>query len=140
MKRRHFVVLFAVLTLLHVPINAQERYVCVPIQAAGFSFDQSLGRWKSVNLRAVHEQYIISGQTTSDRALTIVSSEAGVEECRSDKGFGNNNEAHFTCFFGEFKFNKNTGRFIRTFTAGYVDGLDNLENTPAIVIGNCSAH
>ena len=137
MKRKSFAVLIVLLTLTSAPLNAEERYLCVPDQAAGFSFDESLGRWKSVNLIAEDVKYIISRIASSKNALSIVSAGAYNEECRSNKGFGNNNEAYFECIYGEFRFNKNTGRFIRTYTTGYIDGMDNKENTPAILIGRC---
>jgi len=139
MKRESFVVLVLVLTLTSAPLNAGDRYLCVPQQAAGFSFDESLSRWKSINLVAEDVTFIISKVTSSRSALAIVSAESNNEECRSKQGFVNTNEAYFECVFGEFRFNKSTGRFLRTYTAGYTDGLDNQENTPAIVIGRCSS-
>ena len=131
-------VLAVLWVLASASVYAEERYMCVPDQAAGFSFDQNSSRWKSVNLQAEKERYIISGETLTDSSLSIVSAGANYDECRSDKGFSNTNEAYFECIFGEFIFNKNTGRFLRTYTAGYIDGLDNNQNTPAILIGRCS--
>ena len=138
MSRKGFAALLVILTLTSAPLHAGERYLCVPDQAAGFIFDQSSRRWKSVNLRSEGEKYIIKQVSFSKNALSIVSAQASYEECRSDNGFENSNEAYFECIFGEFKFNRITGRFIRTFTAGYIDGLDNKENTPAILIGRCT--
>lgn len=138
MRTKSLPVLIVFLAVASSPLHAEERYMCVPDHAAGFSFDQSSSTWKSVNLRAENERYIISGETLSESALSIVSAGANYEECHSNKGFGSTNEAYFECVFGEFIFNKNTGRFLRTFTAGYIDGLDNNQNTPAILIGRCS--
>lgn len=138
MSRKCFAVLIIILTSTTGPLNAGERYLCVPDQVAGFSFDQSTNRWKSVNLRSEDEKYIIDVVTSSKSALSIVSANSNHIECWSDKGFASTNEADFKCIFGEFRFNKNTGRFIRTYTSGYIDGLDNKENTPAILIGKCT--
>ena len=139
LRKQRFAVLGVILAIVtSAPLGAEERYQCVPDQAAGFSFDLSAQRWKSMNLRAEGEKYIIREATPSESALAIVSAGANYEECRSTNGFENSGKAYFECIFGEFIFNKNTGRFLRTYTAGYIDGLDNNENTPAILIGRCS--
>ena len=59
MSRKRFAVLIIILISTAGPLNAGERYLCVPDQAAGFSFDQSTNRWKGVNLRSENEKYII---------------------------------------------------------------------------------
>ena len=138
MRIKGLAILFAILALAGSPLGAEEIYQCVPEQAAGFIFDPSSSRWKSVNLVAENAKYIIRGAISPEGALSIMSAGTNYEECRSSEGYGNTNQAYFECFFGEFIFNKNTGRFIRTYTAGYTDGLDNDKNTPAILIGSCS--
>lgn len=138
MKRESLRVLIVLLTVSSTPLNAGERYLCVPEQAVGFSFDESLGKWKSVNLVAENVKFTIGRVTSSDSALAVTSADASYEECRSNKGFVNTGEAYFACIFGEFIFNKTTGRFIRTYTAGFIDGLDNKENTPALLLGRCT--
>ena len=49
---------------------------------------------------------------------------------------GNN----FVCqgLLGQLYFSPKSGRFIKTYIAGYWDGKDNNENTPAITRGRCS--
>ena len=137
MKRESFAVLILILISTSAPLNAEELYLCVPDQATGFSFDESLHRWKSVNLVAEDVKFIIRRVASSQSAISIGSTKSNYEECRSNIGFVSSNETYFKCIFGEFLFNRTTGRFIRTYTAGYIDGHDNKENTPAILIGRC---
>jgi len=46
----------------------------------------------------------------------------------------------FRCnmILGEFIFNSKSKRFIKTYTAGYLSGQDNNDNTPYVMIGTCS--
>ena len=47
---------------------------------------------------------------------------------------------YFRCTAGliDYVFNVNTGRFLQSYLAGYVDGEDNNDNTPYVAAGTCT--
>lgn len=49
-------------------------------------------------------------------------------------------EGEFSCntFGGEWSMNISNGRFLSTYTWGYVDGVNSNDNTPSIEVGSCS--
>lgn len=128
------------------PVQASaESWLCITDMATGFSADKTTKIWTQANFKPVG-RYIIK-PSTNPRWKYIVSkfgeSEALPEAtCNS----GPNEYGYLNCEpgFGDFKFNSNNLRFIRTYIAGYVEiGSHNKYMTegnddPGIEIGRCS--
>lgn len=112
---------------------AQEQYLCVSHAAGGVNYDSAVRNWTPAKFKNDDAKYLIV-QKNNKWAM---------------KTFGNNFD--FDCgsmneynilrcepFYGEFIFNKKTKRYMKTYTAGFIDGRDNNENTPLIEVGYCS--
>lgn len=135
----------AVLVLaLLVPVmaSATTSYLCVADKATGFIFNRASGNWDTTTFNP-RGKYLLSARTEKESPSskwlvrevgdTFPSyfclgdfSEAGQIYCRG---------------FGEFRFSREAGRFLVTYTQGYVVGKVNgkeAEDTPSMEIGKCS--
>jgi len=114
-------------------VSAQENYLCVSEAIGGVAYNSTEKKWEGTKFKNSSEKIII---TKTNGIWKYKEFGATFEEdCGKSNEYGN-----FRCsiFFGEFVFNSKTKRFIKTYTAGYVGGEDNNNNTPAIMIGTCS--
>jgi hypothetical protein len=128
--------------------KAAESYVCAADHAAGIKFDNASKRWSGTVFRA-DEKVVLSLATSEEaqRGAAWVVKELG----KSFPSFvckeGFNDAGYIHCVgFGEFRFNRKNGRYLSTYTMGYVDdGLSENTlfgkegaNTPAVKVGKCS--
>ena len=109
------------------------KWICLTERATGFAWNGQ--RWDQTSFDTSKMRYVISRDPAEDNAYTVktVSRNYGTR-CDGPTEYG-----FISCpFFGEFKFNTKTLRFLSTYTAGYLDGKENNDNTPAIEIGTCT--
>jgi hypothetical protein len=122
---------------------AEERYLCVAEQVTGFFYDAELQKWKPTQFNPAEVKYIIRPSGPENRRFEIVAMALDMVLCTSEAGIEKGNEISFSCVNGQFIFNQNTGRFIKSDILGYVGG-DHLDitpgrhQTPNIAIGRCS--
>lgn len=133
---------------------APTTYLCVGEQATGFSMDQRSHKWKADAFRP--REYVIklpvkgdgapSGASTAVLAVyEIGNSDPFDATAFCDKDF--NDEGFLFCqgLGDDFKFNRQTLRFLRSFPFGYIDPPKNSfwgpegSATPFLEIGTCSA-
>jgi hypothetical protein len=130
---------------------SQDRYLCVPELATGFSFNKQTKRWSQGSFK-IEEKFIVRKATSEDATWNAQNAPWVVMKlgqkiptawCKA--GFDGDN---LLCDgFEVFKFNKSNLRFLSGYIAGYwADDLSgkyemNAEgaNTPMIQIGRCSA-
>ena len=130
-----------VISLVGIVVNAfgaEERYLCVADMATGFCFNSSTKMWEQAKFNVDDKKYIITKLEYPKGALElkIVGNQVAIHH--SKEGFGPlGNVAVFEGGFSEFRVNRETGRFIRTYTGGYIGG-DQNSDTPWIEIGKCS--
>lgn len=112
---------------------AQQAYVCVTNNSTGFRYNSNAQMWERAGFNVTDEKRLLkkipSGWRWSD-----FGSQSG-HDCGEINSFGLLN---CNILFGELRFNKNTLRFIETYTVGYIDGKNDNKNTPGISIGTCS--
>ncbi|UVT20281.1 MAG: hypothetical protein H8K03_21345 [Nitrospira sp.] len=148
-------VLTVLLTMLSANVEAgdsekpREHYLCIAEQRNGFWHDKTSKHWNSTTFNNP-SKYVISRSTQPTAAfqITVVGKSAPRDWCK--EGF---NEAGFlSCgmIWGDFTYNKNNGRFIRTSPFGYIEVGEDLPtggekkitddetNTPYMEIGKCS--
>ena len=124
--------LLMLLILFITPIaNAQNSYLCISDKSTGFTFNSNSKSWTQT--------------TFNDTKYLLTKSNNGWEwkdfgstfgwECGAFTDAGLINCSNYS---GSVLFNKTNLRFLKTYILGYVDGTDNQNNTPAIVIGKCS--
>ena len=114
-------------------VNAQTAYLCIPDGASGISWNASTKKWGHTNFNVKNDKHLLKetdkgwewsnfGKTFGQKCGEF--SEAGFLEC--------------DIIGGQLRFNKKTLRFLKTYVWGYVEGVDNDNDTPAIVFGECS--
>ena len=113
---------------------AQNSYLCVPTSSTGFKFDSNAKKWNRSFLSNDLKQILI--KTDGGWQWRDFGREWGLV---CDKDFEKDGLLICPVFGGEVKFNKKTLRYIQTYTAGYVEGIDNNKSdTPGMTIGTCS--
>jgi hypothetical protein len=112
---------------------AQDAYLCVPSKITGFSYNSSTKLWEQTSFRIGDEKKLLK-KVGNQWEWRSFGKQFG-QKCgqMSDYGWIN-----CDLIFGTMRFNKNELRYLETYTAGYIDGKNNDDNTPAITIGTCS--
>jgi hypothetical protein len=123
-------------------ISYADQYLCIADASTGFTFDKASKKWKQTNFRVNDNKYIISSSKSESSTYQIkkMGSDFVFSFCTDDF----NEYGYLYC--GDFKFNKDNGRFINTYTTGYFNVLpkvneitDESGDTPYIEIGKCSS-
>jgi len=144
----------SVLALLLVTNSSTsaESFLCVADKATGFKFNEVHKNWEQATFNVSDMKYIIRNPSADDTLIGSAKNQAfvGLEVggkfpiifCKDD--FDSN--GLLFCNYnisGEFRMNKNLGRFILYYQVGYVGdainpGAKEKDNDPGIVIGRCS--
>lgn len=159
-------VLTAVFALTSHAQNSEDAsYFCTRQMAAGLAYNATLQKWEGVQLSAegsfsrfilrmkflkerVHRNILDEEEDVNDYEVSIT--EAGTNSpfpCRgAGTGFstkiitvvGDNGDVECSARTYSFTFNIESNRFISVFLHGYVDGIDDNENTPMVSGGTCT--
>lgn len=118
---------------LPTPTMAQDSYLCISEAMGGVAYDSSTRKWEGTKFKNSNEKIILIKKNGVWKLKNFGSTFE--KDCGKMNEFGT-----FRCniLFGEFLFNSKTKRFLKSFVAGYVDGEDNNDNTPAVMAGTCS--
>lgn len=127
---------FALLTFLSLVSSlssAQQAYVCLANSSTGFSYNSNTRSWDRTNFKTGDEKKLLKKFSGGWEWSSF--GEASTQKCGEINSYG-----YLNCdiLFGTLRFNKNTLRYIETYTVGYLDG-DKGGDTPSITIGKCSA-
>lgn len=111
---------------------AQQAYICVANDSTGFNYNANTSSWGRAGFKVNDEKKLLKkvGQEWEWSSFgTTFTHKCGEI----------NSHGYLNCdvIFGTLRFNKNTLRYIETYTVGYIDG-DKGGNTPSITIGKCS--
>lgn len=121
--------------------SAQPTYLCIPDESLGFYYKND--EWVAASFKVTEDKYILRRLTAEDwgfkdksmpyGVFMLGQNTAAIHRCRVF-------EDAFQCRtgIGQFYFSSESGRYIKTYTAGYWNGKDNNENTPHIERGRCS--
>ncbi len=125
--------LFAYLIIFSNSVFSQQAYICVQNLSTGFSYNSNSKTWERTAFKVDEEKKLLK-KIPSGWKWSNFGSNYG-HECGeiNNSGFLNCNT-----LFGELRFNRNTLRFVETYTVGYTDGVNSNSNTPNISIGTCS--
>jgi len=116
-----------------------DQYLCKEEHAAGFRYEKS--GWVATKFKA-DEKFIIKkprpkgSDSKMAYVITILGREYPYGWCNTD--FNERGVIGCQLIGGSFTFNKKSGRFLSTYLAGYVDGVDQNTNNPSMQIGTCS--
>jgi hypothetical protein len=129
----------AVAALVAVPVNAaraQEQYICELTQVTGFAYDEASDKWGIARF-SESDRYIIS--RPSDKwEIKKLGESFSAADCTEFDEYGFLSECDG---FGlDFRFNKETNRFMVIHPIGYVtsDPSGDGRFTPYMGIGRCS--
>ncbi len=124
-----------------------ESWLYLTDKSTGFKYDPISRQWNSVDFKTAKERYIIRPGSTKGTVYEV--RKFGVENtplpdawCSED--FAAGTFLHCKGIMGEFKFNRKTGRFLKTYLAGYwtyapgINATTESGDTPSIDIGTCS--
>lgn len=139
-------------------------YFCTADAAGGVSYNDTSKKWEGTVFR-VEDRYILKVEffrevkrdwAAFNNAYFVTLSEHGnkATDILESTNYTNDNNLReinplisyisaagsFSCqiVLGTLEVNLSTGRFLKTYNWGYVDGADNNDNTPFIQIGKCS--
>lgn len=150
MQPRQMSFLLATFLILIPTVAKADTWLCIADRSTGFYYNESSKKWLQTNFKTENNRYIIKRSQRDN--LTWEVNEFGAAEsffphavCNSD--FTEGGFLHCTGILSEFKFNKNNGRYVYTFTGSYItyNPQSSLEmfrkdggDTPLIEIGTCS--
>ena len=136
-------VVAAIFFVMAAHVSAEDvTYLCVSEESTGFYYENK--SWGRAHFNVSDDKYILR---------KIKEKEFGFED--KDNPYGvfalGGKDPEFRCFIseysndficrlglGQFFFSPESGRFMKTYTAGYWDGANNNDNTPNITRGRCS--
>ena len=124
----------------------EERYICVQEMVTGFAFDEKLNKWTNAVFQPTGK-YTVTTSISGGRPYQIskIGLKAPVGYC--EKGFTDQGDLFCNMSYGQFIFNKPTGRFLVSYMAGYyasgpggrfTDGSGLGLDTPFVAIGKCT--
>lgn len=124
-------------------VSAEDiTYLCVSEESTGFYYEK--GSWGRRYFNVSEDKYILRKIKEGEFGFKDKENPYGVFELGGKhptiRCFISEHSNDFICRvgFGQFFFSPESGRFIKTYTAGYWDGVDNNDNTPNITRGRCS--
>lgn len=129
----------------HAQVVGPETFLCVADKATGFFFDKVKKEWVSTNFRT-SAKYLVTPSNQPDVSWEVkqVGEKWAHATCARD--FNSNGNLICEGFGTEFRFNRNSLRYMNVYLIGYwsdgnpKSGVGGEEggNTPSIEIGKCS--
>lgn len=131
--------------------NPQEKFLCVVDKSSGVSYNKTLKDWESTTFHA-GDKYLISpyvspvpNPTNPEYVFQITQLGTSLPTGWCKAGFTKNGFLFCNMVGGEFRFNRDNGRFLMSYMLGYygvpsgsVNTPDENNNTPYLAIGKCS--
>ena len=133
MKRLKKFIIFLIGFIFLNVVNAQEGYWCISEAAGGVSFERTQKKWQGTTFKNNNDKVLIIKK--NNRWIMKKFDSTYETDCTQPNEYG-----IMSCnkILGEFNFNTKNRRYISTYIAGYIDGVDNNDNTPFIEIGICT--
>jgi hypothetical protein len=133
-------------------------YFCASEASAGLSYNPTLKRWdgavfrpsvkfiaKMKFIKSGIAPHSLGGDKSADQySMTVTTSGSDLSLPCTDAAWGDPRnvwveDGHFQCEALErYIINLNTHRFLNSYEIGYVNGVDNNENNPAMSVGTCT--
>ncbi len=144
---RQFVAIMIAIAAVPTPAFA-ESWLCLTDKSTGFRYNAATKQWQSIDFRTGDDRYIIKPGTSKANVYEVRKfgdDTSILPEAWCNQDFQAGTFLHCKGVFGEFKFNRKTGRFLKSYLAGYwtyapgVNKTDEGGDTPSIDIGICSA-
>jgi hypothetical protein len=148
----------------HAQNSEDASYFCTSEMAAGLAYNATLKKWEGVQLSAEgsFSRFILRMKFLKERVQRNIADEeedvndyeVSITEAGTNSAFpcrsagtgvrtkiitvvGDDGNVECSARTYNFTFNLENNRFISVFLYGYVDGIDNNENTPMVSGGTC---
>ncbi|MET4242744.1 hypothetical protein [Bradyrhizobium sp. RT10b] len=133
-------------------------YYCAVEMAGGLFYDENLKRWRSGTLRT-DDRFVLKlkylttrmGKDLVNRDEVVLTFNVAIveggsntdAECRARDWsevveVRPNNYIFCNAVLSDYVINLSNNRFLRNYMSGYVDGVENNKNTPAVSGGTCT--
>ena len=133
--------IFFTFILLGISISAHaEQYLCTCEHITGFSYDKVTRSWQ-VTIFNDEKKYVIAESKDKEGFYTLTKSGDSSPLCTAESGFSKYGDLFFDCLISEFRFSRETGRYLNVYPIGYWNSTkesDEISDTPYIEIGVCS--
>ena len=128
-----FFLSFFLLLYFATGLFAEQGLICMVDHIVGFQSSGDSGSWKAQSYKLDIKYVITKNSDTYD--LKYFGKTQPL--CKSDK-IADKTRIVFKCFHGHFLLNKDSGRFIKTYTYGYIEEINEGNQFPNLQIGRCS--
>ena len=132
--------LLSTILVLLPGISFAKQYLCVADKATGFVYNKRAKSWQQANFAVKDTKYILSFLKKSAYKYKVTEMGKDFQMATCKDGFSR--YGNLICGGGslgmDFRFNRNSGRYIKTYPGGYHTGGDAKADTPSIEIGKCS--
>lgn len=135
-------------------IFSEHSYICIPDQKSGFYYDLSKKSWKADAINTLPKKMLLQwkdnqwhwtefgkkhDQTCEKIEFPWAYIHKNSDSKKNDSLLNRKNYITLRCTlpFGELIFSHKSLRYIETYTAGYVFGLDNKDSVSSMEIGTC---
>lgn len=131
--KKYILITICLASLISTQSKAQESYLCISEAIGGVAYDDTTRKWVGTKFTNTNEKILISKKNEVWKFKIFNGTYE--EKCGKMNEYG---IIRCDIIGGDFIFNKKTKRFIKTHINGYISGIDNNDNTPAVIIGSCS--
>ncbi len=131
--------LLILILLMYATSVSAGNYLCVADLSTGFRYDGNTKSWVVANFDVKDSKYIIAASDFSTFKYEVKKVGENLFEALCKDGF--NKAGYLSCagVVSDFRFNKNNGRYITSYTNGNVLNIKDMSSdTPYIEIGKCS--
>lgn len=126
------------------PSSGAEQYLCVSERSAGFKYDARTSTWNGTTFRT-EDKYLIAPSKDPRYAFQVTKVGENISTASCKDGFNEFGYLFCSGLGGDFKFNRDNGRFLLVYAMGYFNVLpgvnkttDEKSDTPFMDIGKCS--
>ena len=138
--------------VLAVEQGKDVSYFCVVEFAGGLSFNQKTNKWEGTKFRTddkfvlrlkflqsrTEKSHFGEDQQVHDYKVTIIKSgTSSAVACGGDSVSVTAERVECTSTMTNYQFNLENNKFLGSYPHGYVDGIDNGEDTPRVSGGRC---
>ena len=137
------------ITLGHIPEvvaeDAEIRLLCQPTAAGGVYFDESTQEWQGTRFNPGKDGFVLTNTFKGPNAdwyegFAFYAVSIGQDHASGGCETEADSSGRLTCFYsGQHLYvNLETNRYLVLYPHGYIDGVDNNDNTPYAKVGTCT--
>lgn len=121
--------------------NDGASFLCSPVANGGIYYNEQSKKWSGTSFSTSTELFTIQGNYQGNGSderypFQIIKMGEKYPSGYCEQGFSD--AGWLLCqSFGPFYFSRETMRYMSFYNFGYLDGVDNNDNTPVLEVGEC---